>query len=147
MAETLGSLLDKLTVVKLKLWHTSDAARKESLLGQSSRLAEEIDEYLEGAFSGAIPRERITFASNKVVARDGAVEGFPREGSAGELFGELATVNCELWHEQEKVYEFEKVPASKKDAVVKRLATLNLMRTSLIDAIDRELLTVLEVSR
>jgi len=34
------------------------------------------------------------------------------------------------------VYEFEKVPVSEKDRVVKRLAILNLERTKCIDEID-----------
>jgi hypothetical protein len=47
-------------------------------------------------------------------------------------------VNCQLWHEQEKVYEFEKVPAEQKDVVVKGLAILNLKRNKCIDLIDRQ---------
>jgi hypothetical protein len=57
-------------------------------------------------------------------------------GSIGNIVSELARVNCLLWHEQEKVYEFEKVDNSDKDAVVKNLAILNLQRTSCIDQID-----------
>jgi hypothetical protein len=48
----------------------------------------------------------------------------------------LADVNCKLWHEQEKVYEFEMVPVEQKDAVVKLLALLNLERNKCIDAIN-----------
>ena len=40
----------------------------------------------------------------------------------GGVFSKLAEVNCELWHEQEKVYEFEKVPVEHKNGVVKGLA-------------------------
>jgi hypothetical protein len=35
------------------------------------------------------------------------------------------------------VYEFEKVPATEKDAVIKQLAILNLERTRCIDQIDK----------
>jgi hypothetical protein len=45
-------------------------------------------------------------------------------------------VNCALWHEQEKVYEFANVAAQEKDAVVSRLASLNLERNDCIDRID-----------
>ncbi len=41
-------------------------------------------------------------------------------GSVSKIFSELAKVNCDLWHEQEKVYEFEKVPFDEKDNVVKQ---------------------------
>ena len=53
------------------------------------------------------------------------------------MFAKLAWVNCELWHEQEKVYDFTSVPADQKDAVVKQLALLNLQRNECIDRIDR----------
>ena len=41
MAETLGSLCDKLATVKLKLWHTDDAERLQSLRGQEQQLHQE----------------------------------------------------------------------------------------------------------
>ena len=45
MAETLGSLCDKLTIVKLKQYHTGDIQRLESLAHQEKQLCEEIDTY------------------------------------------------------------------------------------------------------
>jgi hypothetical protein len=135
MAETLGSLCDKLTIVKLKQWHSEDKARLESLALQEKQLVEEIDGYIGSAVNGDIPLEKLTFASNKVYKKEGNLikEG---EGSLGDIFSQLANVNCELWHEQEKVYDFEKVPAEEKDKVVKQLAVLNLQRTKYIDNID-----------
>ena len=38
MAETLGSLCDKLTIVKLKQYHSEDAARLQSLKQQEQQL-------------------------------------------------------------------------------------------------------------
>jgi len=51
MAETLGMLCDKLTIVKLKQYHNEDAERAKSLDTQSSQLQEEIDDYLNNAIS------------------------------------------------------------------------------------------------
>ena len=59
-------------------------------------------------------------------------------GSIGDVFSQLAEINCKLWHEQEKVYDFEQVPSSEKDLVVKQLALLNLGRNKCIDRIDRQ---------
>ncbi len=56
----------------------------------------------------------------------------------GEVFSQLAEVNCLLWHEQEKVYDFEAVATDEKNAVVKQLALLNLSRNQCIDQIDRQ---------
>jgi hypothetical protein len=136
MAETLGSLCDKLTIVKLKQYHTEDPERLRSLGNQEKQLREEIDTYVAEAVRGIIPEERLVFSSNKVYKMEGN-EILEISGNIGTVFSELARVNCDLWHEQEKVYEFEKVDPDRKNAVVKRLALLNLSRTQCIDAIDK----------
>ena len=137
MAETLGSLCDKLTIVKLKQWHSEDGERLNSLAAQEKQLQDEIDEFIISAISGVIPPERLTFASNKVFKKEGNIVA-EVEGNIGEVFSQLAAVNCHLWHEQEKVYEFEKVSPSEKDTVVKQLALLNLERNQCIDRINRQ---------
>jgi hypothetical protein len=136
MAETLGSLCDKLTIVKLKQWHTDDAKRRESLDAQEHQLKEEIDEFIGRAVRGEIAVDRLTFAANKVYKKEG--NDVPEVmGSLADVFSQLAVVNCTLWHEQEKVYEFESVKPAEKDRVVRQLAHLNLQRNNCIDAIDR----------
>ncbi|MGQ0739162.1 MAG: hypothetical protein ACT4OJ_08905 [Bacteroidota bacterium] len=137
MAETLGSLCDKLTIVKLKQYHTEDGARLQSLGSQEQQLQAEINEFVAAAVAGDIFPERLTFSANKVFKKEGN-ETRDIAGSIGQVFAELAKVNCDLWHEQEKVYDFGNVAAEQKDAVVKRLAVLNLERNKCIDAIDRQ---------
>jgi len=137
MAETLGTLADKLTTVKLKLWHTDDAERIASLKTQEKQLEAEINEFVGAAIGGNIPIERLTFAANKVYKKEGnAIADF--SGSIGELFSQLAETNCKLWHVQEKVYEFEQIPAAQKDEVIKELAIVNLERNQCIDRLDQE---------
>ena len=135
MAETLGMLCDKLTIVKLKQYHTEDPTRLKNLDIQSSQLQLEIDDYIFDAISGKIPNDRLLFDSNKVYKKEGN-EVKDIVGEIGEVFYQLADVNCRLWHEQEKVYEFEKVPLDQKDIVVKKLALLNLERNKCIDTIN-----------
>jgi hypothetical protein len=135
MAETLGSLCDKLTIVKLKQFHSNDIERLNSLNKQQEQLIEEIDRFLYDAVSGIISVEKLSFAANKVYKEAGN-EIKAITGNLGEVFSELAKVNCDLWHEQEKVYEFETVPATEKDIVVKKLAILNLERNQCIDTIN-----------
>jgi hypothetical protein len=138
MAETLGALCDKLTIIKLKQYHTEDEARLASLNAQAAQMQEEIDEYVANAMNGSIPVQKLTFAANKVFKKEGN-EVAEVAGHIGEVFYQLADVNCRLWHEQEKVYEFEKVPVEEKDKVVKLLAHLNLERNHCIDAINNRL--------
>ena len=145
MAETLGTLADKLTTVKLKLWHTDDPERTENLKVQEKQLENEIDELVRAAISGEIQAERLTFAANKVYKKDGnEIRDFV--GSVGQLFSQLAEVNCRLWHVQEKVYEFEKIPVPEKDEVIKQLAIVNLERNKCIDKLDEEFRNSIEQS-
>jgi hypothetical protein len=146
MAETLGSLCDKLTVVKLKQFHAEDHDRQKSLATQEKQLHEEINEFIAAAISGRIPLERLVFDANKVYKEEG--NAVPEVlGSIGEVFSQLSQVNCTLWHEQEKVYEFEKVLPQDKDKVVKRLALLNLERNKCIDQIDKHFRAFIESER
>ena len=142
MAETLGSLCDKLTIVKLKQYHSEDKTRLQSLEQQEQQLRKEIDVFVSDAVAGNIPVDRLTFSANKVYKKEGN-ETRNITGSIGEVFAELAKVNCDLWHEQEKVYEFENVASAQKDMVIKQLAVLNLERNKCIDAIDRQFQSVI----
>ena len=146
MAETLGSLCDKLATVKLKLWHTDETDRRESLRAQEKQLQQEIDEFMSAAMSGDIPIERLTFAQNKVYKKEGNV--VPEfKGTLGESFAQLANTVCKLWHVQEKVYEFEAIPVDQKDGVIKELAIVNLERNQCIDQLDRQFRDLVEAAR
>lgn len=146
MAETLGSLCDKLTTVKLKRWHTDDADRLKSLAAQEKQLHEEIDGFISDAIAGNIPWERLTFASNKVYKKEGNLVSEIR-GSLGETFAQLADTVCKLWHVQEKVYEFEAIPVEQKDGVIKELAIVNLERNQCIDKLDEQFRQAVEEIR
>lgn len=136
MPETLGTLSDKLTIVKLKQYHTEDATRLENLERQEKQLQNEIDEFINDAVSGKIAPEKLTFSANKVYKKEGN-EIQDIQGSVGQIYSLLAETNCKLWHTQEKVYEFEAIPASEKDGVIKELAILNLERNKCIDEMDK----------
>jgi len=135
MADTLGSLCDKLTIIKLKQWHSSDTERLASLQAHGEQIQAEINEYIGAALGGLIPLERLVFPANKVYKQNSIILD-EIVGNMGELFAQLAHINCALWHEQEKVYDFENIPLAEKDVVVKKLAVLNLQRNQCIDGID-----------
>ena len=136
MAETFGMLCDKLTIVKLKQYHSDDPGKLKSLIDQATALQNEIDQYFADGISGKIPVEKLSFAANKVYNPAGnEIREFV--GGVGDFISQLADINCQLWHEQEKVYEFEKVPVDEKNAVVKNLAVLNLERNKCIDLINQ----------
>jgi sulfur transfer complex TusBCD TusB component (DsrH family) len=134
--DTLGSLIDKLTIVKLKQYHTEDIKKLESLKTQEGNLIVEINAFVFAAVDGKIPRKLLSSPSNKVYNIEEDIEVI--QGSNGWLVSELAMVNCELWHEQETVYQFELVAPELKDGVIQRLAKLNILRTKYIDLIDEQ---------
>ncbi|PCJ01422.1 MAG: hypothetical protein COB15_00425 [Flavobacteriales bacterium] len=144
MAETLGMLCDKLTIVKLKQYHSEgNLKRLTSLNKQATQLQEEIDDYVKDALNGLIPLDKITFESNKVFKKEGN-EVADIVGGIGEIFYQLAEVNCKLWHEVEKGYNIENVPIQEKDDLVKMLATLNLERNKCIDEINNNFRVILD---
>jgi hypothetical protein len=146
MAETLGSLCDKLATVKLKLWHTDDTDRLQSLRAQEKQLQQEIDQFMSAALSGDIPLERLTFAQNKVYKKEGNI--VPEfNGTLGESFAQLAHTVCKLWHVQEKVYEFEAIPVDQKNGVIKELAIVNLERNQCIDKLDQQFRDLIAAAR
>ena len=135
MAETLGILCDKLTIVKLKQFHTEEPERLQSLNHQAIQLQEEIDDFLNAALNGDIPVAKLTFAANKVFKNQGN-QTKATSANIGNIFSQLADINCQLWHEVEKGYDIENVPQAAKDNLVKTLAILNLERNKCIDKID-----------
>lgn len=143
MAETLGMLCDKLTIIKLKQYHSDDVQRLESLAKQAAQLQEEIDDFVTSAFEGVIPVEKLTFAANKVFKKEGN-EVAEVSGAIGNLFYQLADVNCRLWHEVEKGYDIENIPVAEKDGLIKQLAVLNLERNKCIDAIDLKFVELIQ---
>ena len=85
MAETLVMLCDKLTIVKLKQYHTDDKERLESLGNQALQLQEEIDVYVADAVNGIIPPEKLTFTANKIFKKEGN-ETRKITGNIGDIF-------------------------------------------------------------
>ena len=136
MAETLGSLIDKLIIVKLKQYHTEDIKKLESLKKQEGNLIVEINAFVFAAVERKIPYNSLSSPSNKVYNFEENIEAI--QGSNGWLISELALVNCELWHEQETIYQFELVAPELKDGVIRRLAKLNILRTQYIDLLDKQ---------
>lgn len=138
MAETLGSLCDKLAIVIMKQHHATDPAMQQSLAQQAQQLEEEIDTLIIGAVSHEIPLERLGFASNKIYKKSTNTVAEVR-GSLAQLIAHLMAITAKLWYVQEKIYAIEEVPVQEKDSVVKQQATLNLERNHCMDAINEAL--------
>ena len=112
MAETLGSLVDKLSIKNLRIWHLDEAleqdngpekeelkAKRDLANKQRENLVGEINDFLIEAFKGqvCIRDEKIKMYSNTNVSYLDNIE------KLGEALSELAFRNIRLWHFEDEV--------------------------------------------
>jgi hypothetical protein len=139
VSETLGSLIDKLSIVNLKIVHTNQSERVESLMEHQGNLIEEINELIELFYQNKLSISRLNAKANKVY--DENKFKIRRENqSIGEHIDALIGCNFYIWKLQEKMYKFEELPANEKDEVVRSIAELNLKRNNYIDMINELLI-------
>lgn len=142
MAETLGSLIDKLSIVGLKRAHAApDSLASADLARQAGLLAAEIDAFVQSAVNGDLPPNRLAFSAHKMTG-DFIVETAPPDG-LGARIEALCAVNAALWGVQAKVYAPETLTEAEKDALLRDLAALNLKRHHLVEAVDAALIAAL----
>lgn len=150
MAETLGSLVDKLSIKDIKLWHlehemnetaTSDLKRaeiKEKLdivREQRQDLKMEIDDFLAKALRGEVKlRDQKVKLYNKPIPERGTTE---RE-QLGELTDRLSLSNIGLWHLEDEVRRTD-VSDSYLVKTKRDIDRANQERNDLIDRIDEVL--------
>ena len=145
MAETLGSLCDKLIVIKLKQLHSQDQEKLNNLTFQENLIKKEINEYVQCAVAGLIPIEQLSLPANKVYQKAGDWQN-QFYADIGELFSALSLANCNLWHIQEKAYEFDKVPPEQKDALIEQQSIVNLERNKFMDEINAKFYSLIKDS-
>lgn len=136
MAETIGSIIDKLIITSLKNHYADTDIKKASTREQCIDLTAELNEYISKALSGQI--KKLEFPQNKVYIKTSIEVGSPDpDMTIGDLVTKLIEANHQMWINQEFVYDFKKVPIDKKDEIIERCATLNIERSEFMDAINR----------
>ena len=146
MAETLGSLIDKLSIKNLRYWHldedvqAKDASdpQKEELTAkmklvdrQRKELLEEIDGFLEAAFAGKvrIRDEKVKLYKNpNVISSEGL-------NHLGETVSKLAMSNIKLWHLEDEVRR-EDLPDADIVKIKRTIDTNNQERNNFMDKVD-----------
>ena len=146
MAETLGSLVDKLSIKNLRLWHldelleeTSGApakreelqAKRELVLKQSRDLMDEINGFFGAALDGkvTIRDEKIKMYENKNVKPSDAIK------ELGQAVSELSLRNIRCWHLEDEVRR-EDLPDSEIVKLKRRIDATNQERNDLMDKVD-----------
>ena len=144
MAETLGSLVDKLSIKNLRIWHLDEAleqknasdyaelkARRDLADKQRQNLVNEINDFLVSAFKGevCIRDEKIKLYANTNVSSSDSIK------KLGEAVSELAIRNIKLWHCEDEVRRTDL--ADVEIVKIKRkIDTTNQERNDLMDKVD-----------
>lgn len=139
MAETLGSLIDKLTIKKIRLLHlekvkvSSKIKKARAIVGQQiTDLALEIDDFYKKALKG------------KVILREQKVKLYRNPpsrlklnkiASLGRLVDLLSQVNKELWDFEDQV-RVKGIPYKRVAYCKKNIDLCNKDRNNTIDRID-----------
>ena len=147
MAETLGSLVDKLSIKNLRIWHLEEALEKDSSSEelkakrdladkQRQNLVEEINGFLVSALQGkvCIRDEKIKMYTNTNVSSSDSVK------KLGEAVSELAFRNIKLWHCEDEVRRTD-LEDSEIVKIKRRIDTTNQERNDLMDKVDQILQT------
>ena len=144
MAETLGSLVDKLSIKNLRIWHLDEAleqqntsdyaelkARRDLADKQRQNLVNEINDFLVSAFKGevCIRDEKIKMYANTNVSSSDSIK------KLGEAVSELAFRNIKLWHCEDEVRRTDLADVEIVK-IKRRIDTTNQERNDLMDKVD-----------
>ena len=144
MAETLGSLVDKLSIKNLRIWHLDEALKKSHGSGdgelkakrdladkQRQRLVNEINAFIVSALKGevCIRDEKIKMYTNTNVSSSANIN------KLGDAISELAFRNIKLWHCEDEVRRTD-LEDSAIVEIKRRIDTTNQERNDLMDKVD-----------
>ena len=146
MAETLGSLIDKLSIKNLRYWHLDEDSQardssdpqKQELMDkmelvdrQRKELLEEIDVFLSSALAGEvrIRDEKLKLYKNLNVTSAENVNHL------GEAVSKLAMSNIKLWHLEDEVRR-EDLPDTDIVKTKRKIDTNNQERNNFMDKVD-----------
>ena len=155
MAETLGSLVDKLSIKNLRIWHLDEALEQENTSDyaelkakrdladkQRQALVNEINDFLVSAFKGevCIRDEKIKMYANTNVSSSDSIK------KLGEAVSELAFRNIKLWHCEDEVRRTDLADVEIVK-IKRRIDTTNQERNDLMDKVDEILQTESETKK
>ena len=146
MAETLGSLIDKLTINDLREYHlkemlksknknfsTSDLKEKLRLVRLQKRdLIKEINDFIVAAAKGKL---KIREEKLKLYNAPGNIGRIPKLNTLGQAVSYLGQKNLELWHLEDEARRKD-VSNAYIGKIKRKIDRANQQRNDLIDAID-----------
>ena len=137
MAETLGSLIDKLTIKEIRLWHAENAPTEttEGIKSQIKDMEKEINEFIKQALTGVVRIRDQKFKFYKNPKKESPLEKIETIGPLASL---LAKENLTLWHLEDEI-RVEDQPDAQIVKLKRKIDAANQIRNNLIDKIDEVL--------
>lgn len=131
MAETLGSLVDKLSIKNIRLQHLKDRRKRRTVLQQREDLIAEIDGFLKAAITG-----KVKLKEEKLKLYNPPLKKVtPPSAGLGKLVGSLVSKNLQLWNLEDEV-RANNTTLSQVGRIKKKIDIANQQRNDLIDGID-----------
>jgi len=135
LAETLGSLIDKLTIKNIRLDNLRKEGKKSRkkmniVQSQRRRLIEEMDQFLAQALKG-----KVKLKDEKVKLYRQSRVGEKISGALGALVDSLCQKNMQLWHLEDEARRSD-VSDAYIGRIKRKIDIANLSRNDLIDRID-----------
>lgn len=139
MAETMGSLIDKLIITKIREWHIKTNEKYSKLrsdklnivIDEKNDLILEIDEVLKKCIRGEIkikrPKVKLYCSQNRELNQD--------KIHMGRLIEKLAETNMALWNLEDEARRTD-VDLSYIGRIKQKIDKANIQRNDLIDQID-----------
>ncbi len=146
MAETLGSLVDKLSIKNLRLWHIDEAiealdsadpkknelqAKRQLVIDQADGLMTEINSFLGAALVGEVKirDEKVKLYNNREFKSSDNIK------QLGKAIGELAMRNIRIWHLEDEVRR-DDIPDAEIVQLKRQIDSTNQERNDLMDRVD-----------
>jgi hypothetical protein len=135
LAETLGSLIDKLSIKNIRLDNLRKKGKKSKkkmniVQFQRRRLIEEMDQFLAQALKG-----RVKLKDEKVKLYRQSKVGEKISGTLGALVDSLCQKNMQLWYLEDEARRSD-VSDAYIGRIKRKIDIANLSRNDLIDRID-----------
>lgn len=129
MAETLGSLIDKLSIKNIRLQYLKDPRKKKIVAQQCQDLIAEIDEFIEAAI-----RNKVKLKEEKLKLYNPPLKKI-KTSSLAKLTNGLVNKNLQLWNLEDEV-RAKGITLSQIGRLKKKIDIANQQRNDLIDGID-----------
>lgn len=135
--DTIGSLVDKLSILEIRKDHTQDSDSMRILNETAERLKNEIDEMISKIFEGEI-RDEWTIKQPKLKNYAHQDNGLEKSEGLAKVIQNLIEANIKLWN-IEDTRRNKSLPDNVRLEAADQVSVWNKKRNDAMDNIDKEI--------